>query len=174
VSIRDKYGRNRFGQSLLLARRLVEAGVRHVAVNEFNQSWDHHSTIEKSLNACVPALDRGYSALLDDLERRGLLRNTLVIATGEFGRAPKINADAGRDHWPTAYSTVLAGGGIRGGQLYGQSDSRGAFVADKPVRPVDLLATIWTTLGIDSETELRDRTGRPHPLARGQALTALF
>jgi Protein of unknown function (DUF1501) len=173
-AMRDMYGRNRFGQSLLLARRLVEAGVRFVAFNEFNQSWDHHSAVEKNLKTCVPSMDRGHSALLADLEQRGMLQRTLVIATGEFGRAPKMNADGGRDHWPQAYSTLLAGGGIRGGQTYGRSDSRGAYVADKPVRPVDLLATMWTVLGIDPATELHDRTNRPHPLSRGQVLTTLF
>jgi len=174
AAVRDMYGRNRFGQSLLLARRLVEAGVRYVAFNEFNQSWDHHSAVEKHLKECVPAMDQGFSALLADLEQRGMLKRTLVIGTGEFGRKPKMNADGGRDHWPHAYSTLLAGGGIRGGQVYGRSDSRGAYVADKPVRPVDLLATMWTALGIDPATELHDRTNRPHPLARGQVLTSLF
>lgn len=174
AATRDAYGCDRFGQSLLLARRLVEAGVRFVAFNEFNQSWDHHSAVEKNFKTCVPAMDRAYSALLADLQQRGMLKSTLVIATGEFGRKPKMNPDGGRDHWPHAYSTLLAGGGIRGGQVYGRSDSRGAYVADKPVRPADLLATMWTALGVDPATELRDRTNRPHPLARGRVLTGLF
>jgi hypothetical protein len=174
TSLRDLYGRSRCGQSLLLARRLVEAGVRFVAYNEFNQTWDHHSAVEKQLKSRAPSMDQGYSALIGDLDRRGLLKRTLVINTGEFGRAPRLNTDGGRDHWPHAYSTLLAGGGIRGGQIYGRSDSRGAYVADRPVRPVDLLATMWTVLGIDPQTELRDRTGRPYPLAPGKVLTSLF
>lgn len=174
-SLRASYGRSKFGQSLLLARRLVEAGVKFVSVNEFNQSWDHHTKIERSLKKLAPRMDRGLAALIDDLDRRGGLKSTLLVAAGEFGRAPKFNADGGRDHWSRVYTALLAGGGVRGGQVVGRSDARGGEVADKPVSPADLLATVWTALGIDpEETTLRDRLSRPRPLTRGRPLRELL
>ncbi|MBY0230270.1 MAG: DUF1501 domain-containing protein, partial [Gemmataceae bacterium] len=122
--VRDSYGRTKFGQSMLLARRLVEAGVRFVHVNEFNQAWDTHGGLLGRYRRIVPEMEAGYAALVKDLEGRGMLARTLVVCGGEFGRTPTVNKDAGRDHWPYAYSMLLAGGGIRGGQVYGSSDSR--------------------------------------------------
>ena len=118
--------------------------------------------------------DKAYSALIEDLVDRGLLEKTLVINTGEFGRTPQFNVTGGRDHWPFAYSALLAGGGIRGGQVYGSTDSRGAAVLNKPVQPCDLLATLWSQLGIDPHLELRDRLGRPQLLCDGRPLTELL
>jgi hypothetical protein len=171
---RDRYGRTRLGQSLLLARRLVEAGVQFVAYNAFNQEWDTHGGLVGRYKQLVPPMDQAYSALLEDLVARGLLDSTLVINTGEFGRTPMINNLNGRDHWPSAYSTVLCGGGIRGGQVYGSSDKKGAFVATQPVSPADVLATMWHLLGIAPETELRDRLNRPQVLSRGRVLQGLI
>ena len=174
TAVRDRYGRSKIGQSLLLARRLVEAGVRFVAYNEFNQAWDHHGDIQGALKRLVPAMEQGHSALVEDLHERGLLDSTLVVNTGEFGRTPQINGGRGRDHWPFVYSTVLAGGGLRGGQVYGASDAKGAYVASKPVSPADLLATLWTSLGIDPRTEIHDRSNRPYALCTGQPLHELL
>lgn len=171
---RDRYGRTKFGQSLLLARRLSEAGVKYVAYNEFNQHWDTHNTLPRTLRQRATVWDKAYSALIEDLVDRGLLEKTLVINTGEFGRTPQFNVTGGRDHWPFAYSALLAGGGIRGGQVYGSTDSRGAAVLNKPVQPCDLLATLWSQLGIDPHLELRDRLGRPQLLCDGRPLTELL
>ena len=172
--VRQRYGMSKIGQSLLLARRLIEAGVKFVAYNEFNQGWDHHGDIKNSLNGRVPQMEQGYSALLEDLHVRGLLPNTLVVNTGEFGRTPVINASAGRDHWPNVYTTVLVGGGIRGGQIYGCSDSRGAEVSQKPVAPADILATMWSCMGVDPHAELRDRLNRPFPISAGRIMAELM
>ncbi|MBX7168982.1 MAG: DUF1501 domain-containing protein [Pirellulales bacterium] len=171
---RDRYGRTKIGQSLLLARRLVEAGVKFVGYNAFNQEWDTHGGLKGRYEDLIPKLDRAYSALIGDLAERGLLDETLVIQAGEFGRTPQINKDAGRDHWPHAYSVVLAGGGIRGGTVYGASDKHGAYVADRPVSPADLLATMWHLMGVDPESELRDRLNRPNQVSRGQIVTELL
>ncbi|MBT5018156.1 DUF1501 domain-containing protein [Planctomicrobium sp.] len=173
-TLRDRYGRNRFGQSLLLARRLVEAGVQFIGFNEFNQKWDTHGGLEGRYKQIVPEMDQAFSALVEDLAERGMLENTLVVNTGEFGRTPTINGNAGRDHWPNVYSTVLAGGGIRGGQIVGASDSKGAEVLDNPISPADLLATVWHQLGIDPHTELRDRLNRPLQLSEGSVLRELI
>ena len=170
---RDRYGRTKLGQSLLLARRLVEAGVQFVAYNAFNQEWDTHGGLIGRYRQLVPPMDQAFSALVEDLSNRGLLDSTLVINTGEFGRTPIINRDNGRDHWPSAYSTVLCGGGIRGGQVYGASDKKAAYVASQPVAPADLLATMWHLLGIAPDTQLRDRFDRPQVLSRGQILSGL-
>ncbi|MFO0879143.1 MAG: DUF1501 domain-containing protein [Gemmataceae bacterium] len=172
--VRERYGQTRIGQSLLLARRLIEAGVRHVAYNEFNQAWDTHGGLQGRYRQIVPPMEQAYSALIEDLADRGLLDRTLVVNTGEFGRTPVVNKDAGRDHWPYAYTTVLAGGGIRGGQIYGSTDSKGAYVASRPVSPADLLATMWTLLGIDPATELRDRVGRPWLVSTGRPVSGLM
>jgi uncharacterized protein (DUF1501 family) len=157
---RDAYGRTTFGQSCLLARRLVEAGVRVVTVNMFETvfnrvTWDCHgaapfSTLDDYANELLPTFDRAFSGLLDDLERSGRLDSTLVVAAGEFGRTPRINASGGRDHWPGVWSVALAGGGVRGGQVVGSSDAHGAAPADRPVTLPDLRATIYQSLGIDS------------------------
>jgi hypothetical protein len=173
-AVRDRYGRTKIGQSCLLARRLIEAGVRLVSVNEFNQSWDTHGGLTNRYRQIVPPMDQAFAALVEDLEARGLLSDTLVINTGEFGRTPAMNRDAGRDHWPRAFSAVLAGGGVRGGQVYGASDSRGGDVAALPVSPADLLATLWHCLGVDPETELRDRLNRPYSLSTGSVVQGLF
>lgn len=172
--VRDRYGRHRIGQSLLLARRLVEAGVGMVNFNEFNQAWDHHGNVRDTLRARVPPLDQAYAALIVDLEERGLLDSTLVVNTGEFGRTPVLNKDGGRDHWPFAFTTVLAGGGVRKGYVHGASDSKGAYVVDSPVSPADFLATLWHSLGVSPETELRDRLNRPIALSQGTVQTALL
>lgn len=169
-SLRDRYGRNRFGQSLLLARRLIEVGVQLVSFNEFNQTWDTHGGLLGRYRDIVPPMDRAFSMLVEDLADRGLLDNTLVINTGEFGRTPQINNGAGRDHWPNVYSTVLAGGGIRSGMVYGSSDTKGAEVLNQPVSPADILATFWRQLRVDPTTVLRDRLNRPIPLTQGRVL----
>jgi hypothetical protein len=191
-SVRDRYGRNEYGESFLMARRLIEAGVRFVTVTwmyifpngRVSNVWDNHAgygihgarTGYDLLRSpvCIPPLDRAYSALLEDLAQRGLLDETLVAAAGEFGRTPKINGDAGRDHWGACQSALLAGGGIRGGQVYGASDKQAAFPKDNPVSPADFLATIYHALGIDPEAEMRDRDGRPYRISEGKPVTALF
>jgi hypothetical protein len=160
-ALRDRYGRTRFGQSCLLARRLVEARVPFVQVNWSNHGedqqtsggdggWDHHWRLFEFLqDHCAWPLDQGLSALLEDLQQRGLLGQTLVLAMGEFGRTPKINACGGRDHWPGAYAALLAGGGVQGGRVIGASDPQGAFPAERPVHPLNLHATVVEALGLD-------------------------
>ena len=171
--LRDRYGRHTWGQSHLLARRLVESGVRFVsAVNGRSIIWDTHkdnfSRMEKSL---VPPMEQAFATLLDDLEARGLLETTLVIWTGDFGRTPIINKDAGRDHWPQCYSVVLAGAGIRGGQVIGQSDSTGAYPQARPISPADINATVFTALGYDPKSiTYKMVDGRPMPLSEGHAI----
>lgn len=163
---RDHYGRHTFGQSLLLARRLVEAGVRFVTVN-FPQSWDTHNDNFKQLRERhLPWLDEGLSALLNDLDYRGLLSSTAVFVTGEFGRTPKINKDAGRDHWPNVFTMLLTGGGIKAGQVIGKSDGDGAQPVDRPVTPEDVAATYLHLFGIDHQKEYQTPTGRPLQIVR--------
>jgi uncharacterized protein (DUF1501 family) len=158
------------GQSCLLARRLVEAGARFVTVND--DGWDTHQDISKQLAGTFvngkygyggkpPELDLAVSALLEDLEARGLLGSTLVIVMGEFGRTPKLNTVGGRDHWPRASSVLLAGGGVKRGMVVGQTDAAGELPADRPVGPEDLLQTVYHVLGIDADREYRTATGRP-------------
>jgi hypothetical protein len=173
-AVRDRYGRTKLGQSLLLARRLVEAGVQFVACNAFNQEWDTHGGLEGRYKQIVPPMDQGFAALVDDLHQRGLLSDTLVINTGEFGRTPRINKDGGRDHWPNAYTSVLAGGGVCPGTAYGETDRHGAEVLGRPVAPADLLATMWHQLGIDPATEIHDRLKRPHRISDGRVLRELL
>lgn len=179
--VRDRYGRHMFGQSLLLARRLVEAGVPIVQVNMGRvQNWDSHDNIfDRMKSALLPPTDRGVSTLLDDLEQKGLLDETLVIVTGEFGRAPKLTVQTrgnkpGRDHWPQVFSTVFAGGGVRGGQVIGASDKIGAYPASRPYTPTDLGATVYQVLGVPPETEVRDRLQRPIRVVTGQTIAPLF
>jgi len=171
-------GRDLRGQNLLLARRLVEAGVPFVNVNDFRQqgqNWDSHAdNFGQNRKYLLPQADRALAALIEDLAERGLLESTLVVASGEFGRTPTINASAGRDHWPDCYSVVLAGGGINGGQVFGSSDRIGAYPETDPVTPADLAATIFWRFGIDPATEVRDTTGRPHRIATGEPLRRLF
>ena len=176
---RDRYGRHVHGQCLLMARRLVEAGVPLVTVNWHNDGinfWDTHGDNFNGLKTrLMPPTDRGLSALIDDLAARGLLDETLVVWVGEFGRAPRITrAVAGREHWPRCYSAVLAGGGIRGGTVFGSSDRWAAYPEADPVSPADLAATILHALGISPETEIDDPVGRPLPINRGTPVTALF
>lgn len=172
--VRARYGRTKLGQSLLLARRLVEAGVRFIGCNEFNQAWDHHGNMRDTLRDRVPPMDQAYSALIEDLDDRGLLESTLVINTGEFGRTPVLNKDAGRDHWPFAYTTVVAGGGVRAGYVHGASDSKGAYVTSMPVSPADLLATMWHCLGVEPGQEIRDRLDRPMTLCPGNVVDGIL
>jgi hypothetical protein len=170
---RDEYGRHEFGQSALLARRLVENGVRFVTINY--GGWDHHGEIFKGLDAKLPEFDQGYSALIHDLDQRGLLDSTLVLAMGEFGRTPKVNDKAGRDHWGRAGSMLWAGAGIGRGQVIGSTDKNGAFVTDRPVSPADVAWTVYDSLGIDPAKELTTPEGRPVSiLAEGSRISELF
>jgi uncharacterized protein (DUF1501 family) len=163
--LRDRYGRNTFGQSCLLARRLVERGVRFVTVN--NGGWDHHARIFDGLGKRLPEFDQGFSALLQDMHERGLLADTLVLAFGEFGRSPKINKDAGRDHWGPAASLLFAGAGVRGGQVIGQTDRQGGSVTRRPVAPADVACTVYEALGIDPRKPLVTPDGRPVEILDG-------
>ncbi len=181
-ALRDRYGRHVFGQSTLMARRLVEAGVSLVAVNWVRhddgaggQGWDTHSDhLSWTRDELLPPTDRAVYGLLTDLSDRGLLDETLVIVTGEFGRTPKFNVNGGRDHWPNVFSMLMAGGGIRGGQVYGASTPDGAEVASDGVRPEDLAATLFHCLGVDPRTEIYDPFNRPFPVALGEPIRGLF
>ena len=173
AKLRDAYGRSEFGQSCLLARRLVESGVRFVTVNY--GGWDHHAKIFEGLDKKVPELDQGLSALLSDLHDRGSLKETLVVVMGEFGRTPKINKDAGRDHWGRAGSLLFAGAGVQGGRVLGATDKDGAFVVERPVRPADVCDTIYQALGIDPRKLLTTPEGRPvHILDEGSLIHELY
>jgi hypothetical protein len=177
AKVRDRYGRHSWGQSHLLARRLVERGVRFVStVNGPSITWDtHQDNFGRLKNRLVPPMERAFAALLDDLADRGLLESTLVVWMGDFGRTPRINKDAGRDHWPQCYSMVLAGGGIRGGQVIGVSDRQGAYPKDQPITPADVHATVFTALGYDPHgiTYLSPE-GRPFPLSEGEPIRGLL
>jgi hypothetical protein len=169
-SVRDRYGRHTWGQSHLLARRLVEAGVKFVTtVNGQSIVWDtHKDNFPGHKDRLVPPMEKAYAALMLDLEERGLLDSTLVVWMGDFGRTPKINADAGRDHWPQCYSAVLAGGGIRGGQVVGESDEQAAYPVSRPISPSDIHATVFHLLGFDPHgTFYPSHDGRPIPLSEG-------
>jgi uncharacterized protein (DUF1501 family) len=188
--MRDRYGRNPHGQSVLQARRLIERGVPLVTafwpndgIKNVSVYWDTHSrNFIDHKDRLMPPADQAFAALLDDLQERGLLDETLVIWTGEFGRTPKIgqrNSDAGagrdgRDHWPNCFSTVLAGGGIKGGQVYGSSDQHAAFPASNAVNPVDLAATVYELLGVPADLELKDLQGRPFVICPGNPLRQLI
>ena len=180
--VRERFGMTPFGQGCLLARRLTEAGVRLVTVNwardykaGVEDHWDTHTdNFVKHKDKLLPAFDLGYTALLEDLEQRGLLDETLVVVLGEFGRTPKINKNAGRDHWPGCFSITLAGAGIRGGLVHGASDKTAAYPSRDPVSPEDIAATIYHALGIPRKTEIVDHTGRPFPLATGKPILSLF
>lgn len=160
--LRDTYGRHTFGQSCLLARRLVEAGVTFVGIQI--GGWDDHGQIARSMEAKGPPYDRAVAALVSDLYDRGLDRDVLVVATGEFGRTPRVNPSAGRDHWGNVMSVLLSGGGLKVGQIVGASNSKGEMPADKPYRPENVLATIYRHLGIDPATLFNDFSGRPRYL----------
>jgi hypothetical protein len=173
-SVRARYGMNRFGQCCLLARRLVEAGVRFVTINTFltvfdEITWDIHgskpfTSIEGMKNIVAPMYDQAYSALITDLHQRGMLENTLVTNLAEFGRTPKVNPAGGRDHWPQCFTTYFAGGGVQGGRVVGASDPIGAVPADRPTKPGDVVATIFHSMGFDLESHLPGPGGRPFPL----------
>jgi hypothetical protein len=178
---RDRYGRTRFGQSVLLARRLVEAGVPLVRVNwtrvanaPNNGHWDTHSQNTAAMKRLMPILDSAYTALLEDLADRGLLDDTLVVWMGEFGRTPRINGAGGRDHWGPVFSVALAGGGVQGGAVYGASDKIAAYPKDGRVLPPDLHATIYHCLGIPKDAEIHDSLGRPLPVCRGEPIRAIL
>ena len=183
-SLRDRYGRNTWGQSCLLARRLIEAGVRLVHVNWMrepgdsavdNPLWDTHAlNAERLQDFLCPVFDVSFAALLDDLDSRGLLAETLVVAVGEFGRTPKINSVGGRDHWGPVFSCALAGAGISGGQVFGASDRNGAYPIADAIRPHDLTATIYHLLGIPHDSVFHDATNRPHPITKGDPLYRLL
>jgi len=175
--IRERYGRHKWGQSHLLARRLVEAGVPFVTtVNGESIIWDTHlDNFNKMQNTLVPPMEQAFSALLEDLAQRGLLESTLVLWMGDFGRTPHINKDAGRDHWPSCFSAVLAGGGIKGGQVIGESDKIGALPVSQPVTPADIHATVLTALGYDPHgMTFTTSDGRPMPLSEGEAIKGLL
>src|SRR5438477_97431 len=173
-SVREKYGLNRFGQCCLLARRLIEAGVRFVTVNTFltvfNEiTWDIHgskpfTSIEGMKDIVAPMYDQGYSALLEDLFQRGMLDSTMVTCLSEFGRTPKINPAGGRDHWPQCWTVSFAGGGVKGGRVVGKSDEIGAYPVERPVKPAEIVATVFHSLGLDLETHL------PGPQSRSSSL----
>jgi uncharacterized protein (DUF1501 family) len=179
--VRDRYGRHAFGQSLLLARRLIQAGVPVVQANMgIVQNWDTHGdNFPKLKNRLLPPLDQGVAALLDDLEAAGLLDETLVMMLGEFGRTPKISSQRpgkppGRDHWAPCFFGVFAGAGVRGGQVIGKSDKIGAYPTTTPYAPDDVGATVYHVLGVDPSVEVRDRLNRPVRLNRGQVMQSLF
>jgi hypothetical protein len=188
-SLREAYGRNTFGDSCLLARRLVEAGTKVVEViwpkvaNSDNHSWDVHSDLSKRMkNQSAPMLDGGLSALVSDLDDRGMLDETLVVAVGEFGRSPQRgvstsgngNSDDGRDHWPYCYTACIAGAGTKRGYVHGASDKTGSAVTENPVHPGELLATIYHAFGINPETLVMNHLNQPRELVKAQAVTELF
>jgi uncharacterized protein (DUF1501 family) len=185
-AVRDRYGWNTFGQSCLLARRLVQHGVRLVTVNMFDTvfnriTWDCHanggdlqSNLHDYKETLCPMLDAAYSALLDDLHDTGLLETTLVLCVGEFGRTPRLNNRGGRDHWPGVWSGLLAGGGIRGGQVIGSSNAHGEEPKERPVHPAELVATVYHSLGIGLQTRLPGPDGQAMPLVSAAPVKELF
>jgi len=177
-TIRDLYGRHKFGQTMLLARRLVDAQVPLITVNwsKLNaDQWDTHKKNYPTLREkLLPPFDQGFAAFLQDLDQRGLLDETLVICLGEFGRTPKINKDGGRDHWPDCYSVVMAGGGIRRGVVFGASDRKAAYPLTDPIAPWDLAATMYHLLGVDPHVHIHDRLRRPFKLTQGRVIKELL
>ena len=189
AKIRDRYGRNTFGQSCLLVRRLIEAGTRVVEViwpkiaNSDNHSWDHHVNLTVRMKTqSGPMLDTGLSALIEDLDSRGLLKDTLLVAVGEFGRSPQKgvstsgngNSADGRDHWPYCYTSLIAGAGIKRGYVHGKSDATASAPLDNPVHPNELLATIYHSFGVSPDTIVYNHLNQPRELVKGQAVSALF
>lgn len=187
--VRDAYGRNTFGQSCLLARRLIEAGTRFVEVNwpkvanSDNHSWDVHAGLSARMkNQSAPMLDAALSALISDLDQRGMLSETLVVAVGEFGRSPQRgvstsgneNQDDGRDHWPYCYTAVVAGAGVKRGLVYGKSDKTGSAPVDNPVHPRELLATIYQSVGIEPSTIVYNHLNQPRELVQGEPVTGIL
>lgn len=183
-SIKERYGRHKFGQSCLLARRLVEAGVKFVQVNWPREKgdnmtgfpvWDtHRNNNARVRDVLCPPMDKAFAALIDDLKERGRLERTLIVWVGEFGRTPHFNSLGGRDHWGNVFCGALAGAGVKGGYVHGSSDRFGAEPRDGVVTPPDLQATIYHALGIPPETEIHDRLGRPFPIATGRVVNELF
>src|SRR5437763_11650785 len=188
-AMRDKYGRNTFGQSCLLARRLIEAGTRVVEViwpkvaNSDNHSWDHHADLTKRMkDQSGPMLDKGLAAFIADMDERGLLKETLVVAIGEFGRSPQKgvstsgnqNSADGRDHWPYCYTSIVAGAGTKRGYVHGKSDKTGSSPKADPVHPGELLATIYHAFGIDPDTIVYNHLKQPRELVKAKAVTTLF
>src|SRR5580765_3447991 len=190
-AMRERYGLHTFGQSLLMARRLIEAGTKFVQVNwpsvangdPETSAWDTHAANFRPLkNLHCPKLDRGLSALLEDMDQRGLLKDTLVVAVGEFGRSPRLgvstsgnsNSPDGRDHWPNCYSAVIAGAGIKRGALHGKSDATASSPAENPVHPVQILATVYHALGIDPHTIVLNHLNQPRELVQAEPVTGLF
>jgi uncharacterized protein (DUF1501 family) len=188
-ALRNRYGRNTFGQSALLARRLVEAGTRVVEViwpkvaNSDNHSWDHHSGLsERMKDRSGPMLDQGLSALIEDMDSRGMLKDTLVIAVGEFGRSPQKgvstsgngNSADGRDHWPYCYTAVMAGAGTKRGYVHGKSDKTASAPIEDPVHPGQLLATIYHAIGIDPRSIVYNHLNQPRELVQSDAITKFF
>ncbi|MBI3682108.1 MAG: DUF1501 domain-containing protein [Acidobacteria bacterium] len=186
--LRERYGRKTFGQSLLLARRLIEAGTRFVQVNwpavangnpEVDAFDTHAANFGPLKNLHCPVLDRGLSAVIEDMDQRGLLKETLVVAVGEFGRSPRMgvstsgntNSPDGRDHWPYCYTALITGAGSPGGRLYGESDATGSSPKENPVHPNDLLATVYYALGIDPDMEVRNHLNQPRELVKGKSLS---
>jgi uncharacterized protein (DUF1501 family) len=168
AEVRDRYGRNDFGQRLLLARRLTGVGVSFVTV--YNGGWDHHSKIfEDGFKKKITTVDTGMSALINDLHDRGQLDNTLVLLLGEFGRTPKINKDGGRDHWPHAMSVLVAGAGVPPGQIIGATDVKGYYASENIYSPEDFACSLYTKMGIDPHKILYTNTGRPLPIVNGGA-----
>ena len=171
-SVRERYGMHRFGQCCLLARRLIEAGVRFVTINTFitvfdEITWDIHgskpfTSIAGMKDIVCPMYDQGYSALIEDLDQRSMLPNTMVCNLAEFGRTPRVNPAGGRDHWPNCWSIYFAGGGVQGGRVVGRSDDKGAYPAERPVSPAEVVATIYHSLGVDLHTDLPGPQGRPY------------
>ena len=178
AAIRERYGKTEFGQRCLLARRLIEAGVPMVNVSYCHTpsgSWDTHGqNFTKMKDQLGPDLDTAFPALVEDLAERGMLDDTLVIVNAEFGRTPKINSNAGRDHWPWVYSLALAGAGIRAGTVYGASDASAAYPASTPRDPADMAATLYHLLGINPETRIHDFLGRPHSLVIGDPIEEIL
>ncbi len=177
MAVRERYGRTPFGQRCLLARRLAEAGVPMVTVHYCltpEGSWDTHSQHFRQMKQSLcPTFDQAFAALVSDLDERGLLGQTLVLANAEFGRTPKVNRASGRDHWPWVYSIALAGGGVGQGVVYGSSDKVAAYPSSNPHDPRDLAATVYHLLGVPADTTVHDQTGRPHPLVIGKTIDGL-
>ena len=181
---RESYGHTTYGQGCLLARRCVEAGAKFVnvyfarSIGGKGQGWDYHGfngeSVTGRLDELLPMTNQTLPALLNDLQERGLLDTTLVVWAGEFGRTPRISSNGGRDHWPQCYSAVVAGGGMKKGFVYGASDRIGAYATAGEARPDDLAATMFAALGLDSESQIRDKLNRPHPIARGKPIRELF
>jgi uncharacterized protein (DUF1501 family) len=189
AKLRERYGKNTFGQCCLLARRLVEAGTRFVEVvwpkvaNSDNHSWDVHVGLSKRMkDQAAPLLDSGVSALIEDLDERGMLDDTLVVVVGEFGRSPRRgvstsgnqNSDDGRDHWPYCYTGLIAGAGVKRGYVHGKSDKTASAPLENPVHPTELLATIYHSLGIKPDTIVYNHLNQPRELVKGEAVTAIL